>query len=149
MNYSVVQIPPSHYMWMELHSPNRVTRDFVAIGAVGTSTVEKCEICGGMHPPIKGMVGYSDWTKNRCIMHFALVSPSAARSLREPAFKYVFEQAGRKYVLGYLRSDDKFRRGLARKLGFEEIYTLKDDVEDGVDMILLRYTREQWEKRHV
>lgn len=138
MSYQVVQIPPNHYVWMEQHSPNKVTRDFVAIGAMDEAHTEKCDICGGIHPRIVGMVGYSDWTKNRCIMHFALTSPVAARALRGPAFEYVVK-AGRKSVVGFLRSTDRFRRGLARKLGFEEVATLKDDYEDGVDLVLVRW----------
>jgi len=150
VSYKVVDITPDHYVWMELHSPNKVVPDFVAIGAVDDSKSEKCEICGMAHPPIKGMVGYSDWTKNRCIMHFALVEPVAARALRGPAFEAVFERACRKSVLGYVRSNHKFRPRLATKLGFEEVYVVKDDVEDGVDLILVRLTRERWqEQNHV
>lgn len=149
MSYIVQVVPPNHYVWMERHSPNRVGPDFQALAALDETKVEQCEVCGQPHPRIVGMVGYSDWTPTRCVMHFALTSPVAARALRGPAFDFVFKQQGRKFVRGFLHSSDTFRRRLATKLGFEVEATLKDEFGEGDDFLILRLPREKWEAQHV
>lgn len=142
-------VPPDHYKWMEAHSPNKVGPDFQALAAFDESKKEFCEFCLNEHERIVGMVGYSDFTPTRCVMHFALVSPVAARVLRTEAFNFVFKYAKLKFVRGFLHSTDTFRRRLATKLGFEVEATLKDEFGEGDDMLVLRLPREKWEAGNV
>lgn len=144
MNLVITATPPDHYKWIGDKTGVYVSEHFKAIAALDLDDVTSCEICGLLHPKIKGMTGYSDWTPNSVAMHVALDSPIVTRNLLGPAFVYPFMECDRKIAIGIQRSDNHRARAFARHLGFKPVYTIVDGYADGIDLNILQLTRDEW-----
>lgn len=89
-----------------------------------------------------GMVGFDGWTPNSVHMHVALGVAAAARPLLRPAFAEAFAD-GRSMALGSVRSSNARSLRLAIRLGFREVYRVKDGWAAGEDMVLFEMRREE------
>jgi hypothetical protein len=92
---------------------------------------------------ILGMVGYDLWTENAVVMHIALDSPAAFRSLIVPCFEYPFVQAGKGIALATVRSDNERSKRLCEHVGFRLAHRVKDGAAVGVDTLLYEMRREE------
>lgn len=146
MSFKVMNVDPMHFGWLVERTSVNICTGFRALAVVDEGDVAPCHHCGGEHPRIKGMVGYSDWTDTGVAMHVALdlmAFPkserlAAVKALREAAFEYPFKQAGRIFALGLTRASNLPALRLARRLGFREVYRIADGWTHGEDLILSR-----------
>ena len=91
---------------------------------------------------IHGMVGYGNWTANAVVLTIALDNPVALREILKWAFRYPFEQCNRGIALAVVRGNNKRSLSLCRKVGFREVYRVKDGIDVGEDMVMFQMRRE-------
>lgn len=91
---------------------------------------------------ILGMVAYDDFTKGSCVVHQAVESPVAWRRLIPAVFIFPFEVLGLSVVVGTVPANNPRALKHTQKLGFREVYRLKDGWAPGVDMVLHELRRE-------
>jgi hypothetical protein len=102
--------------------------------------------------PIRAAVVLDGWTSHSVQMHMASESPIAWRRLLPEAERYVFEGCRRPgdppvlVVMGHLRSDNTPALRLACRAGFAVETRVRDVFGVGVDLVLMSYRREQWER---
>ncbi len=92
---------------------------------------------------VRGVVVYDGWTPNACQMHVALETPAAARSLLRMAFRYPFEQLGRRVVLGTIPASNAASWRLARHLGFRIVHRVRQGWDEDADLLFLELRREE------
>jgi RimJ/RimL family protein N-acetyltransferase len=92
---------------------------------------------------IHGMVGYGNWTANAVVLTIALDNPAALREVLKWGFRYPFEQCGRGIALAVVRGKNKRSLSLCNKVGFREVYRVKDGIDVGEDMIFFQMRREE------
>ena len=91
---------------------------------------------------IHGMVGYGNWTANAVVLTIALDNPAALREVLKWGFRYPFEQCNRVIALAMVRGKNKRSLSLCNKVGFREVYRVKDGIEVGEDMVMFQMRRE-------
>ena len=121
---------PEEYQWLV----DRVGCDITA----GFKAIKVVDEAGTIH----GMVGYGSWTANAVMLHIALDNPVALREILKWGFRYPFEQCGRGIALASVRAKNEKSMRLCRKVGFREVYRVKDGIEVGEDMVLFQMRRE-------
>ena len=122
--------PPEHFQYLVERAGVYPSPRFKAIEAVD----EK----GTVH----GMFGYDGWTRNAVVMHVALDSPAALRTLLHPAFQYPFLQLGLGIALCAIRGDNVRSIRLTEHVGFQRVYTVRDCFGGGVDQMIYEMRRE-------
>jgi RimJ/RimL family protein N-acetyltransferase len=105
---------------------------------VGYKAIKIVDATGKIH----GMVGYGNWTANSVVLTIALDNPAALRETLKWAFRYPFEQCGRGIALAMVRGKNKRSLSLCNKVGFREVYRVKDGIEIGEDMVMFQMRRE-------
>jgi hypothetical protein len=86
---------------------------------------------------------FDSWSYNACSVHIAIDSPMVLRHGFVDALKdYVFNQSGRKMVLGFTPADNKRALKFNNHVGMKEIYRLKDGYKDGVDFVVTQMTKD-------
>jgi len=118
------------FQWLVERSGCDITPGFKAIKVVDDS--------GKIH----GMVGYGNWTANAVVLTIALDNPAALREVLKWGFRYPFEQCGRGIALAMVRGKNKRSLSLCNKVGFREVYRVKDGIEAGEDMVMFQMRRE-------
>ena len=121
---------PEEYEWLVERSGCDITPGFKAIKVVDAE--------GKIH----GMVGYGNWTANAVVLTIALDNPAALREVLKWGFRYPFEQCGRGIALAVVRGRNKRSLSLCNKVGFREVYRVKDGIEVGEDMVMFQMRRE-------
>lgn len=92
---------------------------------------------------IVAMAGYDHWTPNSVEMHSLILDKKGmTKSFLREIFWFPFEFAQKGLVVGVTPSDNAAALELNRKLGFRQVYTLKDGWSTGVDMIIQEMRRE-------
>jgi hypothetical protein len=91
---------------------------------------------------VQAGVAFDRWSPGGCEAHMVASTPFAVRELIGPAFDYVFSQAGRRLIYCLIQSSNERSLRLARWLGFEETYRIKDGWSYGDDFVLLEMRRE-------
>ena len=120
----------NEYEWLVDRAGCDITPGFKAIKAVDEA--------GKIH----GMIGYGNWTANACVMHIALENPAALRGLLAWCFRYPFEQCGRNVALATVRAKNVRSVRLCRRVGFREVYRIRDGIEVGEDMVIFEMRSE-------
>ena len=121
---------PEEYEWLVERSGCDITPGFKAIKVVDAE--------GKIH----GMVGYGNWTANAVVLTIALDNPAALREVLKWGFRYPFEQCNRGIALAMVRGKNKRSLSLCNKVGFREVYRVKDGIEVGEDMVMFQMRRE-------
>ena len=121
---------PEEYEWLVERSGCDITPGFKAIKVVDAK--------GKIH----GMVGYGNWTANAVVLTIALDNPAALREVLKWGFRYPFEQCGRGIALAMVRGKNKRSLSLCNKVGFREVYRVKDGIDIGEDMVMFQMRRE-------
>lgn len=121
--------PKDHYHWLTERAGLVASSEFRAIEAVEGER-------------IVGMVGYDSWTPNGVFMSTALDSAIAARALLPHAFRYPFEEAGRKVAIALVRSDNQRSQRLVLHLGFKWKYVVKDGWAEDIHLFLYEMRRD-------
>jgi len=135
----VFAAPPVSLPWLWSRVGCSYTAEFRAIVAIrDTADMENVRATD-----IAGMVGYDLWTDNGVVMHIAIDSPAALRSLIVPAFEYPFIQGKKGLAMATVRSDNQKSLELCRHVGFRETHRVKDGFEVGVDMVFFEMRKEE------
>lgn len=90
-----------------------------------------------------GLVGFDGWTPGAVWMHVAAEAPGACRGLLRAAFRYAFDDTGRRMALGMVRATNARSLRLAARLGFREVGRLREAWAPGEDVVLLEMRREE------
>jgi hypothetical protein len=122
--------PPEHFQYLHERAGVAITPTFKAIEAVDEKGI------------VHGMFGYDGWTRNAVVMHVALDSPAALRTLLYPAFGYPFLQLGLGIALCAIRGDNVRSIRLTEHVGFKRVYTVRDCFGGGVDQMIYEMRRE-------
>lgn len=117
------------FAWIAEKLRTPIAGDFRALKAVDSSG------------KIRGMVGFSHWTRNSVQALFAIDTPIAMRSLLRPTFGVPFEQLGLGVMLTFVPSHSRRGLALAKSLGFREACRIKDGFASGDDLLLFEMTR--------
>lgn len=95
---------------------------------------------------IQGAVVFDNWSYTTASAHWAVDNPMALRAgLLDEGYRYVFETCGRMRLVGSTPADNERALRAALKLGWKEIYRLKDGWKVGVDMVHTQFLREWWQ----
>ena len=121
---------PEEYQWLVERAGCDITTGYKAIKVVDDT--------GKIH----GMVGYGNWTANAVVLTIALDNPAALREVLKWGFRYPFEQCNRGIALAVVRGNNKRSLSLCRKVGFREVYRVKDGIDIGEDMVMFQMRRE-------
>lgn len=122
--------PHQRYGWLAARTGCVVTSDFRAIEAV-TPDGE-----------VVGMVGYSNWTPNSAQMHVAMDEPWVGRALIGPMFEYPFGECARGVLYALVNEQNTHALETVARLGFREVYRLRDGFEAGVALVALEMRKE-------
>ena len=92
------------------------------------------------------MVGFDGWNRNSCMMHVALEDSvsgkKAGAALIRPSFRYVFEACNLGVAVGTASSLNRKALELNRHLGFRVVFTGRDWIHPGEDLIWMELRRE-------
>jgi len=92
---------------------------------------------------IVGAVAFDSWAPNSCLAHIAIEDPFVLRhGFLELAFDFAFHHAGRGIILGMTPANNERALRFNRKIGFQEIYRLKDGYQTGIDYVAQEIRRE-------
>lgn len=112
------------------------TLDFRAIGQLN----EYFEIVAA--------VGYDHWTPNSVQMHIWIPRPQEmCRKFLQEGFRYPFEHKG--LVVGLTPGNNAPALHFNRRVGFKEVYRMKDAWDKGVDVVVQEMRKEdcRWLRR--
>ncbi len=92
---------------------------------------------------VLAVVGYDYWTPNSVQMHIWIQSPKAfsSRQFIREAFRYPFEICGRGLVIGVTPGDNAKALEFNRRIGFREVYRIKDGWSLGTDVVIQEMRR--------
>lgn len=85
---------------------------------------------------VRGMVAYDDFTRNSCVVHQAVESPIAWRTLIPTCFVYPFEELHLGVVIGTVPANNARALRMTQRLGFRETYRVREAWAPGVDMVV-------------
>jgi hypothetical protein len=94
--------------------------------------------------------GYDGWTPNSVQIHVWIPQPKKlVRKFIQEAFRYPFEITGRGLVVGLTPSNNAAALHFNRKIGFKEVYRMKDAWDVGVDVVAQELRKEncRWLRR--
>lgn len=95
-------------------------------------------------------VGYDHWTPNSVQMHIWIPHPErVTRSFIQEGFRYPFLMCGRGLVVGLTPSNNSAALHFNRRVGFKEVYRMKDAWDLGTDVVVQEMRREdcRWLRR--
>ena len=87
------------------------------------------------------------WTPNAVRLHIAVDEPIALRDLLRAAAIWIFQQAGKRVAIGVVKGDHARSLRLAKRIGFREVYRVRDGWAEGVDLVALEL-RKEWCRWH-
>lgn len=99
---------------------------------------------------IAAAVGYDNWTVNSVQMHVWVPRPKElSRKFVQEAFRYPMEFAGKGLVVGLTPSNNAAALHFNRKIGFKEVYRMRDAWDVGVDIVIQEMRKEncRWLRR--
>ncbi len=92
---------------------------------------------------IVAAVAFDSWTKNSCLAHIAIEDPFVLRhGFLELAFDFAFRHAGRGIILGMTPANNERALKFNKRIGFKEVYRVKDAYQVGVDYVLQEIRKE-------
>lgn len=135
MRLRTLPASPADLLWLEKRAGCCLT-----IRAKGIKAVDRSG-------RIRGLVAYDDFTLNSCAVHQAAESPIAWRALSPACFQYPFIQLGLGVVTGAVPASNARSLRFAQRMGFREIYRVRDGAAPGEDMVVHELRREECERR--
>lgn len=100
--------------------------------------------------PIVAAVGYDNWTPNSVQMHIWIPHPDkVSKKFFLEGFRYPFEMCRRGLVVGLTPSNNAAALHFNKRVGFKEVYRMKDAWEVGVDVVVQEMRKEdcRWLRR--
>ena len=128
----ITAAPPQMYAWLTSRAQTVAGPEMKAIIAFDPQTGK-----------VGGMAGFDGWTNNSVVMSVALDSPIALRRIVHAAFEYAFLQAKKGVALATVKGSNTRSLALCRKVGFREVYRVRDGIEVGEDLVIFEMRREE------
>lgn len=97
---------------------------------------------------IVAAVGYDQWTPNSVQLHVWIPRPKEiSRKFIQEGFRYPFDYKG--LVIGLTPGNNAAALSFNRRVGFKEVYRMKDAWDVGVDVVVQEMRREdcRWLRR--
>lgn len=92
---------------------------------------------------IVAAVGYDNWTPNSVQMHIWIPQPAKiGRFFVREGFRYPFEIGNKGLVIGLTPGNNAAALNFNKRVGFKEVYRMKDAWEAGVDVVVQEMRRE-------
>lgn len=114
---------------MGVHLPK--SDDFQALGRVG------------VEGKLIGVVGFNGFVGTTACMHTAGFGNWVSRALISQSFHYPFVQVGIRHLFATVAADNKKALRFDRKMGFKDWNVIPQGWKDGVDLIILKMSREE------
>lgn len=95
-------------------------------------------------------VGYDCWTPNSVQMHIWIPKPKeVSRRFFQEGFRYPFEMCRKGLVVGLTPGNNAAALHFNRRVGFKEVYRMKDAWDKGIDVVVQEMRREdcRWLRR--
>lgn len=95
-------------------------------------------------------VGYDHWTPNSVQMHIWIPhTDKISKTFIQEGFRYPFEICGRGLVVGLTPGNNAAALHFNKRVGFKEVYRMKDAWDVGVDVVVQEMRREEcrWLRR--
>jgi RimJ/RimL family protein N-acetyltransferase len=99
---------------------------------------------------IVAAVGYDHWTPNSVQLHIWIPRPAEmCRTFLREGFRYPFEIGRKGLVVGLTPSNNAAALNFNRRVGFKEVYRMKDAWDKGVDVVVQEMRKEncRWLRR--
>jgi hypothetical protein len=95
------------------------------------------------------VVGAERWTETSCFLHLVIDDPRVLRNnaLLDQIATYIFGARDKQFMLSTVSSLNEASLRFQKRIGFEEVARVKDDFDEGEDLIIMRLTRAVWFKR--
>lgn len=88
-------------------------------------------------------VGYDHWTPNSVQMHIWIPRPQeVSRKFFQEGFRYPFEMCGKGLVVGLTPSNNTAALHFNQRVGFKEVYRMKDAWDVGTDVVVQEMRKE-------
>lgn len=95
-------------------------------------------------------VGYDHWTPNSVQMHIWIPRPQeVSKSFFREGFRYPFEMCDKGLVIGLTPGNNAPALHFNRRVGFKEVYRMRDAWDKGIDVVVQEMRREdcRWLRR--
>jgi RimJ/RimL family protein N-acetyltransferase len=94
---------------------------------------------------IMGMVLFDNWTHTAVFGHIVVSNPMCLKhgGLITEAMDFVFNTLGLQYLMGSVPASKEKAISFEKRIGFKEVYRLKDGFQKGTDLIFMQMTRDQ------
>lgn len=90
-----------------------------------------------------GVVVMDGWTPSSVFVHIAVLNPMVLRhGFLSKAADAIFSHAGRELVLGMVPSNNEKALAFNKKIGFTELFRIKNGFDYGVDYVILEMRRD-------
>ena len=123
---------PTDWAWICKHVNLHESSDNMGMVAIDTDT----------ELPVAVMV-LENLSENSAQTHFAVTNPMAFKhGFLEEACEFLFYGLKLDHVYGYVKSTNLAALSVDAKIGFKEVYLMKDAIEFGIDCHMLKMTRE-------
>jgi hypothetical protein len=93
----------------------------------------------GKKNAVMGMVGFDGWTPNAVTMHWWIRQPRCLTPLWHESLRYLSLHGKRKIVGTTPSNNTRALRTMYDKLGWQQVATIKDGWDEGVDIIISEY----------
>jgi len=87
---------------------------------------------------IMGMVGLDSWSPNGVQAHFAIPRPRCLIPLWDEVVNYLAKY-DKAVILGVTPGDNERALRVTRRLGWKELFRVKDGWSDGVDLVVSEF----------
>lgn len=95
------------------------------------------------------MAAFDSWTYTSVTAHIAIEDPMVIRhGFIDEIMRYVFGECGKEMIIGVTNSTNKKLLGFISKLGFEELYRVPDGYDRGIDVVVSRLLKTDWERKN-
>lgn len=103
-------------------------------------------VCSDMHGivaeddvgNVMGLVMLENWTETSVFGHINIENRLCTIPLVQATMQYVFKECGMQYLLGIVPANNGAAVRFEKRIGFKEIYRLKDGISKGVDALFMK-----------
>lgn len=97
---------------------------------------------------IVAAAAFDSWTYTAVTAHIAIDDPLVIRAgFIDEIMRYVFDTCGKQMIVGIAHSKNRALLRFIEKLGFKELYRVVDGYDYGIDIVVSRLNKDDWEKR--
>lgn len=124
---------PSDWLWVRAQVPVIRTEETTGIVAQDVETGD-----------IVGAAVFDNWCGNSVQGHFMIKSPVVLRhNFLETCLGYVFNEAGREVMLGFVPGNNEKAIRFNEHMGFEIVHVVPNGYADGVAYMIMQMRKDQ------